>query len=384
MQFSDIPGLAETKEKLLNAVKLNHLAHALLFHGPEGSANLTLALALATYMYCENPAENDSCGTCSSCQRMSRLVMPDLNFAFPVINKKKEEENEGDDDVNEDEKTDVLINWRKFATTMPYGNVHDYIFFNGFEKKQLNITKASARKIIQALSLMSFEGGYKIMLIWAPEFLHPTAANALLKIIEEPPSKTVFMLVTSQADRLLTTILSRTQKIVVRAFTDEEIVAHLVNTGSCEHEAAAQIAMLADGNLREAYRMMDRVENKQIAQIRNWFRLCVSKDLNEIFELADKFHKEPAESQKSLMLTGLNVTREILLKNLGLDALLRTTDDDLDFINKISGKVLKEDHAVKLYDLFNSAHYHLERNGNAKMIFTDLSMDILVMMAQKK
>lgn len=376
MQFSEIPGLPETKEKLVNAVKFNHLAHALLFHGPEGSANLTLALALATFLYCENPSENDSCGTCASCQRMSRLVMPDLNFAFPVIAKEKEED--------DDEKTDVLTNWRKFATTQPYGNVHDFIYFNGFEKKQLNISKASARKIIQSLSLMSFEGGYKIMLIWAPEFLHPSAANALLKIIEEPPAKTLFMLVTSQADQLLTTILSRTQKILVRAFYDDEIKAHLVSTGLSDNKSSEQIAMLADGNMREAYRMIDQVEDKQVTQIRDWFRLCVAKDLKEIFDLADRFHKEPKEAQKSLMLTGLNVTREILLKNFDLDSLLRTTEEDRKFINAISKKVLTEDHAMKLYDSFNQAHYHLERNGNAKMIFTDLSMNILVMMAQKK
>jgi len=377
MQFSEIPGLPETKEKLVNAVKFNHLAHALLFHGPEGSANLTLALALATFLYCENPSDTDSCGACSSCQRMSRLVMPDLNFAFPIIAKDK-------DDDDDEEKTDVLTNWRKFATTQPYGNVHDFIYFNGFEKKQLNISKASARKIIQALSLMSFEGGYKIMLIWAPEFLHPAAANALLKIIEEPPAKTIFMLVTSQADQLLTTILSRTQKILVRAFTDEEIKTHLIETEMSDSKSADQIAMLADGNLREAYRLIEQVEDLQVTQIRDWFRLCATQNLNEIFEKADKFHKEPKEAQKSLILTGLNVIREILLKNFDLDQLLRTTEEDRVFIEKISKKVLNEDHAIKLYESFNQAHYHLERNGNAKMIFTDLSMDILVMMAKKK
>ncbi len=379
MQFAEIPGLPETKEKLINAVKHNHLAHALLFHGPEGSANLTLALALATFLYCENRTETDSCGTCASCQRMKRLVMPDLNFAFPVIAKQKEDEK----DDEEDEKGDVLTNWRKFASTQPYGNVHDFIYFNGFEKKQLNISKGAARKMIQALSLMSFEGGYKIMLIWAPEFLHPSAANALLKTIEEPPAKTLFMLVTSQADQLLTTILSRTQKILVRAFSDEEIRTHLVNSGLCDPKAAEQIAMLADGNLREAYRMIDQVEDRQVAQIRDWFRLCASKNLKEIFEEADRFHKADKEAQKSLLLTGLNVAREILLKNFDLDLLLRTTEEDRRFIDNISKKVLTEDHVIKLYESFNKAHYHLERNGNAKMIFTDLSMDILVMMSKK-
>jgi DNA polymerase-3 subunit delta' len=379
MQFAAIPGLPETKEKLLNAVKLNHLAHALLFHGPEGSANLTLALALASYLYCEQKSETDSCGTCGSCQRMNKLILPDLNFAFPVVASSKEED--GDED-GKDEKSDLLGNWRKFVLGQPYGNVHDFIYFNGFEKKQLNITKAAARKMIQTLSLMSFEGGYKIMLIWAPEYLHPSAANALLKIIEEPPAKTIFLLVTSQADQLLTTILSRTQKILVRAFTDEEISSHLVDAELCDSKAAAQIAMLADGNLRAAYRLIDQVEDQTVRQLRDWFRLCATKNLKELFLLSEDFHKADKESQKSLMLAGLNVTREILLKNLDLDHLLRTTDEDRTFINNISKKMLTEEHAEKLYETFNAAHYHLERNGNAKMIFTDLSMEILLMMSK--
>ena len=379
MQFAAIPGLPETKGKLLNAVKLNHLAHALLFHGPEGSANLTLALALASYLYCEAKTETDSCGTCGSCQRMSKLILPDLNFSFPVVASSKEED--GDEEGN-DGKSDLMSTWRKFVLGQPYGNVHDFIYFNGFEKKQLNITKAAARKMIQTLSLMSFEGGYKIMLIWAPEYLHPSAANSLLKIIEEPPAKTLFLLVTSQADQLLTTILSRTQKILVRAFSDEEVSSHLIETGRCEAKAAAQIAMLADGNMRTAIQLIDQVEDQTVRQLRDWFRLCATKNLKEIFLLSEDFHKADKESQKSLMLAGLNVTREILLKNLDLDHLLRTTDEDRTFINNISKKMLTEEHALQLYETFNAAHYHLERNGNAKMIFTDLSMEILLMMSK--
>ncbi len=380
MQFAEIPGLHETKEKLLKAVKYNHLAHALLFHGPEGSANLTLALALATYLYCENRSDADSCGTCGSCQRMSKLIMPDLSFSFPVIASTKDDD--GADDGEKEEKGDVLGNWRRFVKAHPYGNVHDFIYFNGFEKKQLNISKAAARKIIQTLSLMSFEGGYKIMLIWAPEFLHPSAANSLLKIIEEPPAKTLFMLVTSQADQLLTTILSRTQKIMVRAFSDEEIKTQLVKSGLCESKAAEQIALVADGNLREAYRLLENVEDQSVRQVRDWFRLCATKNLKDLFTLSDEFHKADKEAQKSLILAGMNVTREIMLKNFDLDNLLRTTDEDRDFITKISKNVLTEHHVEKMYQSFNQAHYYLERNGNAKMIFTDLSMELLLLMSK--
>ncbi|SHO63481.1 ATP-binding protein [Algoriphagus zhangzhouensis] len=376
MQFSEIPGLPETKAHLLNAVKNNHLAHALLFYGPEGSANLTMPLALATYLYCQNPTETDSCGTCPACQRMAKLVMPDLNFAFPVIAKAKET------DKDNDQKVDMLANWRKFVLEQPYGNVHDYIYFNGFEKKQLNISVGAARQIIQTLSLVSFEGGYKIMMIWGVEFLNPQAANALLKILEEPQQKTIFMLITTQPEQLLTTILSRTQKVMVRGFTDEEIHEYLVSSGLCDDQTAMQISMIADGNLREAMRLVNQVEDQQVAWIRNWFRLCHSKQFKDIFALSDSYHKFDKEAQKSILQTGMNVLREILLKNASVDSLLRTKGDDREFINKISGNVLKEDHIPGLYELFNKAHYHLERNGNAKLIFTDLSMEVVLLMAK--
>lgn len=376
MQFSEIPGLPETKAHLLNAVKNNHLAHALLFYGPEGSANLTMPLALATYLYCQNPTETDSCGTCPSCQRMAKLVMPDLNFAFPVIAKTKETDKEND------QKVDMLANWRKFVLEQPYGNIHDYIYFNGFEKKQLNISVGAARQIIQTLSLVSFEGGYKIMMIWGVEFLNPQAANALLKILEEPQQKTIFMLITTQPEQLLTTILSRTQKVMVRGFSDEEIHEYLVSSGLCDDQTAMQISMIADGNLREAMRLVNQVEDQQVAWIRNWFRLCHSKQFKDIFALSDAYHKFDKEAQKSILQTGMNVLREILLKNASVDSLLRTKGDDREFINKISGNVLKEDHIPGLYELFNKAHYHLERNGNAKLIFTDLSMEVVLLMAK--
>ncbi|WP_296702472.1 hypothetical protein [Algoriphagus sp.] len=374
MLFAEIPGLPETKENLINAVKNNHLAHALLFHGPEGSASLTMALALSTYLFCQNPGDKDACGECSYCKRMEKLIVPDLNFAFPSISKDK--------DGEEDEKNIELANWRTFVKEQPYGNIHDYIYFNGFEKKQLNISKGAARKIIQSLSLMSFEGGYKVMLIWGVEYLHPSAANSLLKIIEEPPSKTVFMLITSQPDQLLTTILSRTQKVMVRAFSDDEVKAHLVESGQCDVKLAEQISMLADGDLRVAYRLVNDVVDEQVSKIREWFLLCYGKKLKDLFNLADNFHKADKEAQKSLILTALNVLREIMLKNVSLEELLRTTGEDRAFIEKISGKVLDENHVLELYESFNNAHYHLERNGNAKMIFTDLSMKVLLSMAK--
>lgn len=379
MQFAEIPGLPETKEKLINSVKQNHLAHALLFHGPEGAATLPMALCLATYLYCENPGDTDSCGQCSPCLRMKKLILPDLNFAFPMISKGKDSD---ENQKEEDDKVDSMASWRTFAIDHPYGNIHDYILFNGFEKKQLNITKGTARKIIKALSLKSFEGGYKIMLIWGVEFLHPFAANSLLKILEEPPERTVFMLITTDAEKLLTTILSRTQKLMVRGFTDQELKNYLIANSGMDEAGAEQVAILADGSMREALRLQENTQDEQISKIRLWFLACHQRNLRTIFAQSDAFAKSDIESQKSLLLSGIHVLREILLKNLSIDQLLRTRDSDRDFVNKISGNILKENHVESLYEGFNQAHYHLERNGNAKLIYTDLSMDILLLMGR--
>lgn len=371
MLFSSIPGLDDVKQRIIQAVRNDHLAHALLFHGPEGSANLKMALALATYLHCEKPLEEDSCGTCPSCQRMGKLIHPDMNFAFPMPGSGEAKEEEEDK-----KKVDFVGAFRSFSINSSYGNVSDWIYQNDFEKKQLNISKAAARQIIKTLSLKSFEGGYKIMLIWSPEYMHTSAANALLKILEEPPAKTMFLLVTSQPEQLLTTILSRTQKIMVRAFSDEEIMDHLVVGDFCSREAAAQIAPLADGNMREAYRMIDQVEDENTSIIRDWLRACYSVQINEIFAFSDKFSARDKEAQKALLLSGINVIREVMLDRSQLSELMRSTENDRDFIHKLGAHVLDENKLLSIYKHLNTAFYHLERNANAKVMFTDLSFKI--------
>jgi len=367
--FSSIPGLEEVKEKIIQAIRNNHLAHALLFHGPDGSPNLKMALALATYLHCANPGDQDACGVCPACQKMAKLVHPDINFAFPLPGEVKEDE-------EEKKKVDYVASFRNFAINTPYSSVSDWIYYNDFEKKQLNISKGAARQIIKTLSLKSFEGGYKIMLIWSPEFMHTAAANALLKILEEPAEKTIFLLVTSQPEQLLTTILSRTQKIMIRAFSDEEVMVHLVNEGFCSREVATQIAPLADGNMREAYRMIDQVQDENTSLIRDWFRVCYSIQVNEMMLFVENFSGRDKEAQKSLLLSAINVIREVLLDKSQRFELMRSADSDRDFIHKLGENVLDEDKLVKIYEILNQAYYYLERNANAKILFADISFKI--------
>lgn len=378
MLFSSIPGLAEIKEKLIMAISNNHLAHALLLYGPEGSANLKIALALATYINCGNQGEDDACGKCSSCQKMAKLIHPDVNFTFPVPSNLIKE-----DDKEEDSKSNnILIPWRLFAIQTPYGNLQDWISHNGFSK-QLNISKAAAKNIIKTLSLKSFEGGYKIILIWSPEFMHPSAANALLKVLEEPPEKTLFLLVTHQPDQLLNTILSRTQKLLVRGFTDMEIKSHLISDGKCRNEAAQQIAPLADGNMREAYRLVEQVLDENTSKFRDWMRICYNLDINSIISLVDDLSGQDKEAQKALLLTGLNTLRECLLNKSQLDNLMRTASSDRKFIEDFGKNVLTEEKIVFLYKMLNDAHYHLERNASAKILFADLSFKVARVLRKK-
>lgn len=378
MLFSSIPGLAETKEKLIRAVTNNHLAHALLMYGPEGSANLSLAVALATYINCQNRGEEDACGKCSSCQKMDKLVHPDVNFTFPVPGTLSRDE----DKKEEDKSHNILIPWRQFAVKTPFGNVQDWIAHNGFSK-QLNISKAAAKTIIGTLSLKSFEGGYKIILIWSPEHMHPSAANALLKVLEEPPEKTLFLLVAHQPDHLLNTILSRTQKLMVRGFTDAEISEHLISQGICTQEAARQIAPLADGSMREVYRLVDQVLDENTARFRDWMRICYNLDMNAIISLVDHLSLQDKEAQKALLLTGLNILRETLLKKSQLDSLMRTAASDRKFVEDFGKNVLTEEKIAALYGFLNEAHYFLERNASAKILFANLSFNVARVLRKK-
>ncbi len=380
MLFSSIPGLQDTKQKLVQAIKNNHLAHALLFHGPEGSANLKMALALINYVNCESPGDQDACGQCASCQKVAKLIHPDLNFTFPVPGNLIKE----DEDGGKGKKTDILGPWRKFVLQTPYGNLRDWIYFNGFEKKQLNISKGAAKQIIQTVSLKSFEGGYKTILIWMPELMHTAAANALLKVLEEPPAKTLFLMVSSQPEQLLTTILSRTQKVLVRAYSDEEIKDHLIAESLCSSEGAAQIAPLANGNMREAYRLADQVVDENTVKYRDWMRLCFSLDLDNIVSWSDHFQSMDKEAQKGLLLTGLNILRESLLKRSQLEDLMRTAPSDREFVENFSLNALTENKISQLYQLLNEAHYHLERNANAKILFADLSFNMARVLRKKE
>jgi DNA polymerase-3 subunit delta' len=372
MQFSEIIGHDDTKQMLLRAVQTNHLAHALLFDGPQGSANLALALALAQYVNCEDKQEGDglrqdACGRCPSCVKIQKLVHPDLHMVFPVANLGKGKNSET-----------YLVDWRKFLLDQPYRTLPDWLERMGADNKQGNISAEEARNILQKLSLKAYEGAYKIMLIWLPELMNVTSANALLKVLEEPPAQTLFLLVTNQSDKLLITILSRTQRVAVRAFTDEEVATHLRQHLNLDETTARRIAYLADGDLSEALKLGKQEDSGasvsgQHTWFAEWMRQCYRQDLLALVKQADQFDGFNKEKQKGLVEYSIRLYRDLFLWQQGAGALLRLPDEELAFVKNFS-KVLTIAHIEHIVADLNEAAYHLERNARAKMIMLDMSL----------
>lgn len=365
MLFREITGLTDVKQSLIQAINNNHVAHAQLFHGAEGSANLALALAYATYINCENKQPDDACGKCPNCTKMSKLAHPDVNYIFPTAG--------GKSVISEN----FMTQWRTFVKETPYGNLSDWLSLINI--KQGNIPAEESRQLIQKLSLKSYEGGYKIAIIWQAETLNITAGNALLKVLEEPPEQTLFLLVANSSDKLLTTIISRTQRIAVRNFTDDELISYLTQNHNNTPERAKQVAYLSEGNLNYALEIANKTEDDQHAWFANWMRMCYALNILKLVPMADDFDAKGKEYQKGMLEYGLNIFREIFLYCHGGESLIRLEGDELVFVQKFSN-VLNISNLEQITTLLSESHYHIERNGRAKMIFLDISLAIARLM----
>ncbi|MEM7107990.1 MAG: DNA polymerase III subunit delta [Bacteroidota bacterium] len=367
MKFGEIEGLAEVKGKLVTAVQNGKIPHTQLFMGKKGSPNLAMALSYTTFLNCESPEEGDSCGSCASCSKISKHVHPDVHFVFPVSSTKNIT---GKDVVS----TSFLKNWRSFLTENPFGDLNQWVTSFGGEDKQVNISKEESRQIVKSLSLKAFEAKYKVMIIWLPEFMHPSAANGILKILEEPPEKTVFLLVSNDHEKLLSTILSRTQIVTIPKFTDQELCAILVKRYHLEVNQAEQLAHIADGDLNAAVRFMGNAENDNHQLFADWMRSCFKRDFTAMVQRAEFFHTLNKVAQKSLMLYATTMLRESLVRSVAPE-LTRVNGEEGRFLENFS-RVMNADKVFSISEKLNEAYYHLERNASAKMLFLNLSLHI--------
>ncbi len=368
MNFSSIPGLDEIKTKLIGSVQSNHIAHALLFAGKQGALNLPLALAFANYLHCENKSVHDACGTCAACSKSLKYIHPDTHFVFPLGNIK------GDKD-EERFRSEILKTWRSFLLEQPFGNLGNWISYYGGEDKQALIAREESREIVRALSLKPFESKSKLMIVWLPELMHSSAANGILKILEEPAPQTFFLLVTNGAEQLMPTILSRTQMVRVPLLADEEIERFLQKKYSLDEKKTSEIVQLAEGDLNFAIQLTGSEEDHHQARFIEWMRTCFKKDLAKLLGMADEFHELDKLGQRNLLQYGLSMMRETLLQISGAQRMSRAKGEEEKFVQNFS-KYFSVPKIETANRLMSEASYHLDRNGSAKMIFMDLSMQL--------
>jgi len=375
VKFSAIIGQNATKERFLRSARDGRVSHAQLIAGPEGSGTLPLALAYAQYLLCSNKQENDSCGTCSSCIRVSKLEHPDLHLSFPIVK-------EG---TKVEKSDDRIAEFRKVFLEQPYMPLRHFLSELEEESKRPLIGTEEAGAIIHKLNYKSYEGEYKILVMWMAEFMNEVAANNLLKIIEEPPDNTVFLLIAESTESILPTILSRTQLIKVPALTDDEMMWVLTEGHSIPEEEAYNITMLAEGNYWAGLSMVLDLEDSGFSMqtFRAWMLLCHKKDIAGLISWSDEMASLTREQHKNFVRYALHIFRQCIIGAYTNNELLRAREDERDFISKFS-QFVHGYNIVALMEEFNKSHYYLERNANPKLVFINLSFKVTALMFPKK
>ena len=365
MRFSKIPGLSHEKKRLVDSFNSNTIHHAMLFVGQRGSANLSLALAFATYINCKSRGD-DSCGLCSSCNKMDKLIHPDVNFIFPVAPTTK---------INKEIISDKFIeSWRSSVIESPYLTVEDWFEIYGFENKQPNISKDEVRNLVKKLSLKPFESVFKINIIWLPEYLNISTANAMLKILEEPPGSTLFFIVTNNHQKLISTIRSRVQLFKVKRFSDEDMKEYLSLSQNVSESEVDQAIYLSDGDLNKAEKYLYASTSEDLEKIKVWMRSCYTQNFQEINSQVEWFNSLSKIKKRTFLIYSLKLMREALVSGID-ESLSKISDGEMSFISKFRTTLDSDDFEEIIIFLDESIRF-LDRNANPKILFLDLSIKI--------
>lgn len=373
--FREVVGQKETKCQLVESVRSGKMPHALLFTGTPGSGKLPMALALARYLLCRHPLEDDACGSCPSCKMMDKLSHPDLHFAFPIVKRKP-----GHDSVCDD----FLPQWREMLERNLYVDLPQWMLKIGAGNQQPQIYVRESDEIQRKLSFKSSQGGYKVMLVWLPEKMNTECANKLLKLLEEPPLKTVFLLVSEQPDSLLPTIVSRTQRINLHPLADDEIERFLRDRYGLVEEDAHDIARRSSGSLLKA------VENIQLSEENrlcfelfvNLMRMAYRRDVRSLKTWSEQVAGMGRERQKNLLEYCQRMVRENFITNFRHPEMVYLNPDEEQFAVRFS-PFINERNIISVMALLEEAQCHVEQNVNPKMIFFDMALRMIVEMKQR-
>lgn len=391
MSFNKVIGQSETQQKLVEMIQHNRLSHALLFLGKEGSGALAMAMAFSQYLLCEKVNQKeaggpslfgeepvsaapltDACGVCASCQKAAKLIHPDIHYSYPVVTKKS-----GSAPIS----TDYITEWREFIALHPYGNLYDWLQFIGAENKQGNITAAECNDIIRKLNLKSYEGDYKILILWMPEYLDKEG-NKLLKLIEEPPLNTLFILVAENESLILPTILSRCQLVKIPMPSVAAVAEALMQRSEVGAEQANQAAAIAESNFREALQLLQHAEEDWQTMLRDWLNAILKTGPVAQVKWVEEIAKLGREKQKQFLKYFTHLLElAIRVKAIGESA-SAGTQAEIDFaqrLNKIAG-ISQQQYIIEELD---KAAYYIERNANAKMLFQALTIKLYHIIADK-
>ena len=381
MLFKDILGLTHIKNHLASSADAGRIPHAQMFVGPEGSGTLTMALAYMQYVVCGNQNGENSGGNESCNLKFDSLSHPDMHFAFPVSNSDKVKSHAVSNHYMEE--------WRQFLKEQPYGNLFDWYRLIGIEKKQGQIGVDEAMDVVKKLALKSYEGGYKVMLIWMAEKLNTSAANKLLKLIEEPPEKTVFILITEDEEQIIQTIRSRCQILHFPPLAENDIAKALEEKGLAREEAL-RLAHEANGNFNKALDLMnndseDLVFEKWFVQwVRSAFKAKGNKAaIHELILWSEEIAKTGRETQKKFMQYCLAVMRQAMLVNFNVKDLAFMQIHVDGFSLEKFAPFVHENNILSIVEELENAMYHIERNGNSKIILTDLSIKLTRLLHRK-
>ena len=374
MQFKDIIGHSEIKERLIKSVRDNHIAHAQLFSGMSGLGKMQMALAYAQYIHCTNRSIADSCGQCNSCLKYKKFIHPDLHFVFPILNKKGKKDAFCDD---------YLPEWRLFLTHNDYFDINDWLADIGTENQQANIFTREADEIIKKLSVKSYESPYKIMIIWLPERMREEASNKILKILEEPFDNTFFILVSNDPESLLATIRSRTQQIVFRPIPEFDITSALINRYNVSPDMAPGIAHLSNGNMHKAIDNINISEEKEyyLNLFMQMMRLAYGRKLKEMKLWSEEVAGLGRERQKTFLQYSQRMIRENFILNFRNPSLNYMTLPELNFSQRFS-LFVNGSNTEQIMETLELAEAHISQNVNSKMVFFDMALQFIMLLKQ--
>lgn len=394
MLFREVIGQQQVKQHLVEMVRNNRISHALLFLGKEGSGALPLALAFANYVsLLPNLAANSGEASLfgqpvevrlpttpeeadtwmqkqASFAKAAQMVHPDIHYAYPVVTKKA-----GSPPLS----TDYIAAWREFIQQYPSGNVYDWLQFIGAENKQGNITAQECNDIIRKLNLKSFESGYKILVLWMPEYLGKEG-NKLLKLIEEPPADTLFILVAENESAILKTILSRCQLVKIPALQPEDIAQALQTKASLSQDQARLLANASEGNYREALQLLQHAGEDYFHLLREWLNAILRTGPAAQVKVIEEIARLGRENQKQFLRYFIHLLEQALRLEMTSGALQESlltamSAGERDFALKLN-KQIRVEQKQAIAEELDKASYYIERNANAKILFHALTIKL--------